>query len=290
MRCKTTTLLALALALAVAGCSDSKGGTDAGSTSDQSTTFDDKGSLQFDKGVAQKDKGTTQNDLVTVNKDTGVPHKDALVVVKDKGVPHKDKNIPNVDKGMPHNDKGTVTPPACGPEFDAKAACGGNPAGTWEYVKGCVEPSAFAKAKQACPGLKVSGVTFAVNPQFNSLYLGAAGALTMAIKGTVKATGVWPKSCAKLGCKVLEGTIKLLQPQMTATCLAASTGDCTCKLAFPVAGVAAGTYKTSGGTLTAAVAGQSLPYHYCVKGKVLRYRGTPQHPTDRDITYVLSKK
>lgn len=191
------------------------------------------------------------------------------------------------DTSNPTQDTGPG--PGCGSEFTAKDACGGNVVGTWKYKSGCVEPSAFVDMKKSCAGLTTKDVKFAIDPQFNTLILTGGGQLTRAIKGTISGTGIWPQSCAKLGCKLLEGAIKLLAPLVTVSCKGASAGACECSISLPVAHVGAGTYTTKGGVLTATMGGSTHPYNFCVKGKGLHYRGTLQNTNDQHVTYLLER-
>jgi len=191
------------------------------------------------------------------------------------------------DTGATKQDTGPG--PGCGSEFTAKNACGGSVVGTWKYQRGCVEPSAFVEMKKSCAGLAIKDVKFAIDPQFNTLILTGGGKLTRAIKGTISGTGIWPQSCAKLGCKVLEGVIKLLAPLVTVSCKGASASSCQCSISLPVAHVGAGTYTIKGGVLTATVGGSNHPYNFCVKGKGLRYRGTLQNTNDQHVTYLLER-
>mgnify|MGYP000282977565 CR=1 FL=1 len=183
---RTHSLLTITFIMAAAGCSDGGGSNQDAAVAVDSKAGGDTGSTQKDTGSGQKDTGPTQKDTGSTQKDTGSTQKDAGSTQKDGGFT-----------------------PGCGNEFTAKDACGGVVSGTWKYKGGCVENSAFAELKKNCSGFTASLVKFTVDPQFNTLIFTAAGKFTRAIKGSISGNGHFPQSCTKLGCKLLEGVIKV---------------------------------------------------------------------------------
>lgn len=218
--------------------------------------------------------------------DTG-QSSDAGSTAYDTGGATYDTGGTPADTGSPPKDTGA--PATCGAEFTPKQACGGSLTGTWKYVAGCVEPSTWSELKKNCAGFTATKVKFAIDPKFNALTFTPGGKFTRAIKGTITGTGHFPATCAKLGCKVLEGVIKLAAPLATVTCAKAGAGGCSCTLSVPLAHVGAGSYTVTGSDVTVTGGGKTLPYYFCVKGKQLRYRGTSANTDDRHVTFMLTK-
>ncbi len=192
-----------------------------------------------------------------------------------------DGPVTATDGAVPDSAK---TETSCDPSFGQAEACGGDVAGKWNYVKACVPKDAFDGIKKACKGATVSNERAA-----------AAGSLTFTKGAYVLDSSVVLNADFTIGgaclsllktCKKVANTVQLLVLGSKVSC-ADTSGGCDCKFSMPWAAKWAGKY-TAGGGKTSLKTGQE--YHYCVKGKVMRYRGVPANASDKTATYVLVRQ
>jgi len=153
------------------------------------------------------------------------------------------------------------------------APCGGDVVGTWTISSVCVsEPNTV---DPSCPGYSVSNVSAT---ESGTLSYTAAGTYSATFARTLQYTETIPVSCiAPSTCDYLPYTYALLG--LSASCT--GTTVCTCSVAGSGTGSEAGTYATSGSTLTAtdSVSGDIDTMAYCVQGNTvhfLSYNGAGQ--------------
>jgi len=169
---------------------------------------------------------------------------------------------------------GSGTDAACG-----KTACGGDIVGRWAVTNACTQSQPVTLTASFCPQATVrmasadqSG-TFAFNQDLT---------FSMDLSTSALATWFFPSACLQQGLAATCGDLgtlidELFSPFLTApaSCSTAS-GGCSCKVSLVLAASFAGTYSTSGSSLTLGVAGLtggSIPY--CVNGRTLTIASMP---------------
>ncbi|MCK6545228.1 hypothetical protein L6R52_05115 [Myxococcota bacterium] len=193
---------------------------------------------------------------------------------------------PRADASTGGADASTNVDTNCDPAFEMASACGGNPVGTWTYVKACSEEDPFATLVGACGGATSSNIAYATG---GTLTLNSDGTLTRQSNDTVTGDLAVPASCAALagGCPGIEAAIEVAGGgATTASCSSNVSGGCDCAVTSVVMVDDTGTWIEAEGTITVTSGIVSL-YWYCTGNGVLKYRGVEGNP-DR-TTYVLTR-
>ena len=142
------------------------------------------------------------------------------------------------------------------------APCGGSIAATWSITGICVTPQTMNNPN--CPGgtLTITGATESGTLSFTSAGTYTANVTaTVSIMDTTPSSCIAPATCADLAAAyVAEGA--------SATCT--GTSVCNCTIVIASSGSEAGTYTTSGTTLTITDStGEVDSMGYCVQGDTL---------------------
>jgi hypothetical protein len=271
---QTMRTLSLALAvLFVAACSDDTSTPDSGPVTDGPVAAD----TSTLEGGGQTDTGTDD----TGSDDTGSD---------DTG--GTDDSSPGDTGSTDTSGQSDTTQQTCDPNFGQQQACGGNLSGTkWNYTEGCVADAAFDPLKQNCPGATVSNVAYAMTAN-STLQFFANGSMIRVFNGQITGQANFPQACTGLGCPALQSALQLAlinRPGSTVACTAATGGGCDCDVMINLFAWGGGQYTINGNVVTVTPAGgTAYPYYYCVSGNTLTYAGTPQNPSDTNVTYVLS--
>jgi hypothetical protein len=143
--------------------------------------------------------------------------------------------------------------------------CGGDILGTWSFTDVCVKTPPAGDS--TCPGDTISDFMIT---EAGTLSFASGGAYTASINATQSYTEMTPSSCiSPATCADLAAAYQSLGA--SATC--SGTTVCTCTIALAVNGTAAGTYTTSGSTLTIMASTGSQPdsMGYCVQGNQVHF-------------------
>jgi hypothetical protein len=150
------------------------------------------------------------------------------------------------------------------------APCGGDVVGTWQVVTDCAEGTQAPSAASGCSG--ASAVLRGMGS--GSLTFNPDGTASVALSLSETETELIPESClggdgATVDCSEFNSSETVSSGTVTETCSPSGTG-CSCTLSIDVPTTnGAGTYATSGTTLTIAGTGATDTYSYCVSGDTL---------------------
>jgi hypothetical protein len=173
--------------------------------------------------------------------------------------------------------------------------CGGDLVGTWHTDPRCGAVKT-SQAGYVCPGevFDLGGVTQQITWTFNAdhtfvVTLTASGSATVMAQAMclMDANHTQQLSCDAAGAGAMyAGRISIPGGKAGAPSCVATVGPCFCSIPFsPVPVSLAGTYTTSGATVTANVGTGGVPADYCVSGNTLKLRnhGTDVAPATGDF-------
>ena len=185
----------------------------------------------------------------------------------------------------------------CGDTDDGRncgdtSACGGDIAGSWKVTSSCLTSDATAMADMGCEGIKsdVRSLSASGTVAFNGDMTYQQSLTLSGVVGVTVPASCLTQSGLTLTCAQLQQSLEANaagRGYESVACSGSKGCDCTMNL-IPQTAASAGTYSTSGGTLTQTEDGGAPEEgSYCVKGSTLTLS-----PSDAGISgsVVLTKQ
>ena len=169
----------------------------------------------------------------------------------------------------------------------SNASCGGDVVGTWTIVRACNTTASMP------PGCGAETYTVTDTAQTGTLAFRADGTVTEMIRTTGTFTLMSPPECLASSmetCADVDASYKDLVrtgSSYTAANCADNAGTCVCTLMFDTTSDIAGTYTTSGSTVTITSSGNAVA-SYCVTGSTM-VLSAPRTTGDPAV-YVLTRQ